>query len=82
MRRYNKFTYERDFKVPQNPHLYYLLGRIDATNTEYVLASYSTKTKRLIVKDAASFDFQHPYGVMLNNFIEKVEKYDKEHPAK
>ena len=82
MRNYNSFNYSRDFKVPQRPHLYYLLGRIEATNSEYILASYSTKTKRLIIKDAASFDFKAPYGVMLNDFIEKVEKYDKEHPAK
>ena len=78
MRRYNEFKYEKDF-IRNSPHLYYLLGRINDTNTEYVLASYSTKTKRLIIKDAVSFDFSHPYGDILNDFINKVEKYEKEH---
>lgn len=78
MREYERFEYEKDF-IRHSPHLYYLLGKVKGENITYVLASYSVKTKKLIVKDALHFDFSNPYGIMLNNFIATAEEYHKEH---
>lgn len=77
MREYESFKCEKDF-IRHSPYLYYLLGKVKGENVEYVLASYSVKTKRLIVKDAVNFDF-HLLGQSLGDFISIIEKYHKEH---
>lgn len=77
MREYESFKCEKDF-IRNSPYLYYLLGKVKDENIEYVLASYSVKTKRLMVKDAANFDF-HLLGQSLGDFVTIVEKYHKEH---
>lgn len=76
MREYERFECEKDF-IKHSPYLYYFLGKVKDENITYVLASYSVKTKRLIIKDAINFDF-FSHGQALGNFIAVVEKYHKE----
>lgn len=58
MIKYDCYVVSRDFLHPRNsPHLFYLLGRIEKENIEHVVASYSVKTKQMIIHNADLMNF-------------------------
>ena len=72
MKNFESYSVDKDL-WKNKPHLYYLLGRIG--NCLYVIASYSLKTKRLIIKGAN----EHiPESVVLEQFVRYVEERGQE----
>ena len=72
MKNFESYSVDKDL-WKNRPHLYYLLGVIG--NCEYVIASYSLKTKRLIIKGAN----EHiPEGGVLKQFVRYVEERGQE----
>ena len=72
MKNFESYSVEKDL-WKNKPHLYYLLGGIG--NCLYVIASYSLKTKRLIIKGAN----EHiPESGVLEQFVRYVEEKRQE----
>ena len=72
MTNFESYSVDKDL-WKNRPHLYYLLGVIG--NCAYVIASYSLKTKRLIIKRAN----EHiPEGSVLEQFVRYVEERGQE----
>ena len=72
MKNFESYSVEKDL-WKNKPHLYYLLGVIG--NCAYVIASYSLKTKRLIIKGAN----EHiPESGVLEQFVRYVEERGQE----
>ena len=69
--KYTGYVINRDF-FKQRKHIYYLGALVDDKNVEYIIASYSLKTKQLIIKDANS---HIPQSEILNEFVKICEKY-------
>lgn len=72
MKRYEYLTCEPDI-FHQKPHIFYLMGNIQ--NTGYVIASYSIKTDKIILKDVSNFI---PTTEVLNSFIALAKEKYKE----
>lgn len=67
---YEKYTIERDvFK--RRKHLYYLGALVKGKNEEHIIASYSLKTKQLIIKNV---DSHIPPTEVLREFIKVCER--------
>ncbi len=67
---YEKYTIERDvFK--QRKHIYYLGALVKDKNEEHIIASYSLKTKQLIIKIAK---LHIPQTEVLKEFVEICER--------
>ena len=72
MKNFESYYFEKDL-WKDRPHLFYLLGVIG--NCAYVIASYSLKTKRLIIKGAN----EHiPESGVLEQFVRYVEERGQE----
>ena len=72
MKNFESYSVDKDL-WKNRPHLYYLFSRIG--NCLYVIASYSLKTKRLIIKGAN----EHiPEGSVLKEFVRYVEEKRQE----
>lgn len=72
MKNFESYSVEKDL-WKDRPHLYYLLGVIG--NCLYVIASYSLKTKRLIIKGAN----EHiPESRVLEQFVRYAEEKGQE----
>ena len=67
---YKEYTIEPDF-IKQRKHIYYLGAFVKDKNEEHILASYSLKTKQLLVKAANS---HIPPTHILNEFVEFCER--------
>lgn len=70
MRKYDFVTVESDF-ITHKKHLFYLCGTVNTENCEYVIASYSVKTDRMILKDCSNFV---PNTDVLERFVEIAKK--------
>lgn len=69
---YKEFGVEKDtFK--HREHIYYLVGYEKGTNCAYVVASYSLKTKHLIIKDTDIVGYKN----VLVGFINIMEQKEK-----
>ena len=67
---YEKYTIERDvFK--RRKHLYYLGALVKGKNEEHIIASYSLKTKQLIIKNV---DLHIPPTEVLREFVKVCER--------
>ena len=66
--KYGEFRVEKNFSKHKK-HLYYLVGYEKGTNCGYVVASYSLKTKFLIVRDTSIIGFNN----VLVDFINIVK---------
>lgn len=74
MRKYDFLTVESDF-ITHKKHLFYLCGTVNAENCGYVIASYSIKTDRIILKDCSNFV---PDTDILKRFVKIAkEKYEE-----
>ena len=69
--KYTRYIINRDF-FKQRKHIYYLGALVDDKNVEYIIASYSLKTKQLLIKNANS---HIPQSEILNEFVKICEKY-------
>lgn len=66
MKKYDKYIFERDI-IKHSKHLFYLCGYVEKENVCYVIASYSFKTDKLLIKRAS----EHlPNNEILFEFIE------------
>lgn len=66
MKKYDKYIFERDILRHQK-HIFYLCGYVEKENVCYVIASYSFKTDKLLIKCAS----EHlPNSDVLFEFIE------------
>lgn len=67
---YEKYTIETDtFK--RRKHIYYLGALVKGKNEEHIIASYSLKTKQLIIKNV---DFHIPPSNVLKEFVKICEQ--------
>lgn len=67
---YEKYTIERDvFK--RRKHIYYLGALVKGKNEEHIIASYSLKTKQLIIKNV---DSHIPPTEVLREFVKVCER--------
>ena len=69
--KYTGYVINRDF-FKQRKHIYYLGALVEDKNVEYIIASYSLKTKQLLIKGANS---HIPQSEVLNEFVKICEKY-------
>ena len=68
--KYDQFSVENDvFK--HREHIYFLVGYEKDTNCGYVVASYSLKTKFLIVKDTSIIGYNNVLVDFINIMKEK-----------
>lgn len=65
---YKEYIIDNDMWLKQRKHIYHLMGK--DSNTLVCVASYSLKTKRLIIKDAPS---SLPPEHILREFIQYCE---------
>lgn len=68
--KYSEFYIVKDF-IKHREHIYYLLGAEKGTNCHYVVASYSLKTKYLIVKDIDIIGYNNVLVDFINIMKEK-----------
>lgn len=68
--KYSEFYIDKDF-IKHREHIYYLLGAEKGTNCSYVVASYSLKTKRLIIKDTDIIGYNNILVDFINIMKEK-----------
>ena len=69
--KYTGYVINRDF-FKQRKHIYYLEALVEDKNVGYIIASYSLKTKQLLIKGANS---HIPQSEVLNEFVKICEKY-------
>jgi len=69
--KYTSYIINRDF-FKKRKHIYYLEAMAEDKNEAYIIASYSLKTKQLLIKDANS---HIPQSEILNEFVKICEKY-------
>lgn len=67
--KYEKYTIEPDI-FKRKKHLYYLGALVKDKNEEHIIASYSLKTKRLLIKNA---NLHIPQSKVLEEFVEICE---------
>ena len=67
---YEKYTIEPDI-FKQRKHIYYLGALVKDKNEEHIIASYSLKTKQLLIKNANS---HIPQSEVLKEFVEICER--------
>ncbi len=67
---YSEFFIDKDF-VKHREHIYYLLGTEKETKYGYIVASYSLKTKHLIIKDTDIIGYNNVLVDFINIMKEK-----------
>ena len=71
--KYDSYSIDNDMWYKKRKHIYYLMGNIK--NCEYIICSYSLKTKQLLIKCAN----EHiPATDILKQFVEYCESKIKE----
>lgn len=68
--KYKEFVVEKDF-IKHRERIYYLYGYEKGTNCAYVVASYSLKTKHLIIKDTDIIGYNNVLVDFINIMKEK-----------
>lgn len=71
--KYNQFSVEKGI-FNHREHIYYLVGYKEGSNCGYVVASYSLKTKHLIVKDTDIIGYNNVLVDFINIMKEKENK--------
>ena len=74
--KYSEFYIEKDF-IKHREHIYYLVGYKEDLNCGYVVASYSLKTKHLIVKDTDIIGYNNILVDFINIMKEKEQEDDR-----
>lgn len=74
MAKYDSLVFEKDFITHKN-YLFYLSGMRADENCSSIIASYSVKTDRIILKDVSNFI---PSQENLAIFVEMAKKKYKE----
>lgn len=69
MVKYKQYNIEPDI-FKQRKHLYYLGALVEDKNEEHIIASYSLKTKQLLIKNA---NLHIPPEHILREFVETCE---------
>ena len=70
MKQYDSYSIDNDMWYKKRKHIYHLLGNYDEGNYACVIATYSLKTKRLLIKCAN----EHiPESGVLKQFIDYAE---------
>ena len=67
---YEQYTIEPDI-FKRRKHLYYLGALVKGKNEEHIIASYSLKTKQLIIKN---IDSHIPRTEVLREFVKVCER--------
>lgn len=67
---YEEYIIEKDF-FKHRKHIYYLGALVKGKNEEYIIASYSLKTKQLLIKNA---NLHIPPAKVLRKFVEVCEQ--------
>ena len=70
--KYSQFSTEKDI-FKHREHIYFLVGYEKDTNCGYVVASYSLKTKHLIIKDIDIIG----YNNVLVDFVNIIKAWEK-----
>lgn len=68
---HTRYIINRDF-LKRRKHIYYLEALVEDKNVAHIIASYSLKTKQLLIKDANS---HIPQSEVLIEFVKICEKY-------
>ena len=68
--KYEKYVIEPDI-FKQRKHIYYLGALVKDKNEEHIIASYSLKTKQLIIKN---IDSHIPRTEVLREFVKVCER--------
>ena len=68
--KYEKYVIEPDI-FKQRKHIYYLGALVKDKNEEHIIASYSLKTKQLLIKNA---NLHIPQSKVLKEFVEICER--------
>lgn len=70
MKQYDSYSIDNDMWYKKRKHIYHLLGNYNEENYACVIATYSLKTKRLLIKCAN----EHiPESGVLKQFIDYAE---------
>ena len=78
MKQYESYQIDNDMWYKKRKHIYHLMGIYDGGHCACIIATYSLKTKRLLIKGAN----EHiPESKVLKQFIEYAEnkELEKEH---
>ena len=70
MRQYDSFIIDNDMWYKKRTHIYHLLGVYDGGRCTCIIATYSLKTKRLLIKCANEYI---PESEILKQFIKYAE---------
>lgn len=71
MKQYDSYQIDNDMWYKKRKHIYYLMGMYDdGQHCACIIATYSLKTKRLLIKDANE---HMPESRILRQFIEYAE---------
>ena len=76
MTRYDSYQIDNDMWYKKREHIYHLLGSYNEGRSACTIATYSLKTKRLLIKCAN----EHiPESRILKQFIEYAENKERKH---
>lgn len=72
--KYDALFVDNDF-ITHKKHLFYLVANASEENCQYVVASYSVKTDKIIIKDCSNFI---PSWQNLTDFVEIAKRKYKD----
>lgn len=79
MTRYDSYNIDNDMWYKKRKHIYHLLGSYNEGHCIYIIATYSLKTKRLLIKGAN----EHiPESNILKQFVEYAENKELQEKQK
>ena len=70
MKQYDSYSIDNDMWYKKRKHIYHLLGVYNKGNYACVIATYSLKTKRLLIKCANEYI---PESSVLKQFVDYAE---------
>lgn len=70
MKQYDSFIIDNDMWYKKRKHIYHLLGIYDDGRCTCIIATYSLKTKRLLIKCAHEYI---PDSELLKHFVKRAE---------
>ena len=70
MKQYDSYSIDNDMWYKKRKHIYHLLGNYNEGHCAYVIATYSLKTKRLLIKCANK---HIPESSVLKQFVDYAE---------
>ena len=79
MTRYESYNIDNDMWYKKRKHIYHLMGVYDGGRCACIIATYSLKTKRLLIKDANK---HIPESSILKQFVEYAENKELQEKQK